>query len=214
MRWNEITGKWIVLSLDESSASWHVKQARLWTQAGICKQSLKQIDQFGAQNLGNLAWALAKLLIEDAVLMMAISRTACQKMQSCGHQEIGASAEKNTSPRKTGDRSTQPYIEIMKSVFQKFSEISICCTYFVDRSMRSFKIRKWKKSCMSKLGSDLQLPRQHCMGLRYPVHSGSAFVGRDCRGGHPAHHTFQRAGHGQYSLGLGKGTIHWYCTVG
>jgi len=23
--------------------------------AGICKQSLKQIDQFGAQNLGNLA---------------------------------------------------------------------------------------------------------------------------------------------------------------
>ena len=71
-----------------------------------------------------------------------------------------------------------------------------------------------EKSCMSKLGSDLQLPRQHCMGLRYPVHSGFAFVGRDCQGGHPAHHAFQRAGHGQYSLGLGKGTVHWYCTVG
>ena len=52
------------------------------------------------------------------------------------------------------------------------------------------------------------------MGLRYPVHSGSAFVGRDCRGGHPAHHAFQRAGHGQYSLGLGKGTIYGSFTVG
>ena len=58
---------------------------------------------------------------------------------------------KTHSQERRGDRSTQPYIEIMKSVFQKFSEISICCTYFVDRSMRSFKIRKWKKAACRNL---------------------------------------------------------------
>lgn len=44
---------------------------------------------FGAQNLGNFAWALAKLLVDDAPIMAQISAMARQKIRLCGHQELG-----------------------------------------------------------------------------------------------------------------------------
>eukprot|EP00913_Durusdinium_trenchii_P018479 g17361.t1 len=57
--------------------------------ADLCHQSSHQMRDFGAQNLGNFAWALAKLLVDDAPIMAQISAMARQKIRLCGHQELG-----------------------------------------------------------------------------------------------------------------------------